>query len=71
MTSDGTKIFGGKFLCPMLIILNCQKLICEKLCPNPPLIHVLYFHFLLIDFHNIFLCRSSPIGNTGIMMQFM
>ncbi len=71
MISNGTKIFYEKFLGPLTRILTCQKLICEMLYPNPPLIHILYVCFPLIDVHYIFLRRFRPIGNTRITMQFM
>ncbi len=70
-TSDGTKIFCGKFPGPLWKILARRKLICKNLYPNPLLIHILYVCFQLINFHHIFLRRSHPIGNMGITTQFM
>ncbi len=42
VTSYRTKMFCGKFLGPLWKILTCWKSICEKVCPNPLLIHIIY-----------------------------
>ncbi len=42
-----------------------------KVWSNPPLMHILYVCFLLINFHYIFLRRSCLIGNMGITTWFM